>query len=127
MEQFNVEVLKDIHRKVIDKGSAEEQSLRDNVRDEGTLHHIAASSWNISDPVARAAFLLHRVATQHPFMEGNKRTAWTAAMSILRAEGYYIEENSRGIDVFVRRVASGDIEEQDIVKWFKERMRSLAE
>jgi death-on-curing protein len=125
MEPLSVEILKDIHRKVIDKGSVEEQSLRDNVRDEGTLYHIAVSSENVSDPVSKAALLLHRIATQHPFVEGNKRTAWTYAMSILRADGYYIEEKGSNIDVFVRRVASGNVGEKDIAKWLKERMRLL--
>jgi len=127
MEPMSVDVLKDIHRKVIDKGSIDEQSLRDTVRDEGTLYHIATTSEKISDPMKKAAFLLHRIATQHPFMEGNKRTAWVSAMVVLRTNGHYVEETSSNIDRFVRNVASGNIDEKDIIKWLNERKRSLAE
>jgi len=127
MEPFDTEVIKDIHRKVISKGPIEEESLRDCVRDEGTLSYTAISAEKISDPVAMAAFLLHRIATQHPFFEGNKRTAWAAAMCILDVYGHDVEENSILNNAFVRSVASGNVKEKDVAKWLKERMRSLTE
>lgn len=127
MEPLGVEVIKDIHRKVIDKGSFEEQALRESVRDEGTLYHIATSAEKITDPVAKAAFLLHRMATQHPFIEGNKRTAWGIATTLLRIEGYYLDVEDDLIDVYIRKVASGMVKEKEIEKWLKERMRSFTE
>ena len=36
----------------------------------------------------KAAALLHSLATNHPFVDGNKRTAWTAAWLLLGLNGY---------------------------------------
>ncbi|MCL1905312.1 MAG: Fic family protein, partial [Methanomassiliicoccaceae archaeon] len=74
-----VEDLMEMHRYAIDEGPEDEASLRDSVRDEAALYFIAEGANNIEDHFERAAFLMHRIATRHPFYEGNKRTALSAA------------------------------------------------
>ncbi len=112
------ELIKKIHRDAIDAGSDEEQSLRDTIRDEGCLPSICYYDEH-SDPFERAAYYLHRIATRHPFVEGNKRTAFlTASMIIYVDTDFMIEDNKDENDKFVRQIASGLLEENDIVKWF---------
>lgn len=113
------ELIKKIHRDAIEAGSAEEQSLRDTIRDEGCLPSICYYD-NHSDPFERAAYFLHRIATRHPFVEGNKRTAFlTASLIIYTDTDYMIEENRDENNNFVRQIASGALEENDIMKWFE--------
>ncbi|WP_329117947.1 type II toxin-antitoxin system death-on-curing family toxin [Streptomyces sp. NBC_01465] len=40
-----------------------------------------------SDTYEQAAALLHAIATNHPFVDGNKRTAWLAAATFLALNG----------------------------------------
>ncbi|MFD9335206.1 type II toxin-antitoxin system death-on-curing family toxin [Streptomyces sp. NPDC060028] len=39
------------------------------------------------DPYEQAAALLHGIATNHPLVDGNKRTAWLAAATFLSVNG----------------------------------------
>ncbi|MGA5178227.1 type II toxin-antitoxin system death-on-curing family toxin [Streptomyces pseudogriseolus] len=39
------------------------------------------------EPYDQAAALLHALATNHPFVDGNKRTAWLAAATFLALNG----------------------------------------
>jgi len=118
-ETINIEILREIHRYAIDAGSKDEISLRDAVRDEAALFFISEEANTIIDDIRRAAFLLHRIATRHPFIEGNKRTALLAAEDALGASGLSIRESPKIINEVVRKIASGDMEEDEIVLWFK--------
>ncbi|MFJ8003559.1 type II toxin-antitoxin system death-on-curing family toxin [Streptomyces fagopyri] len=40
-----------------------------------------------TDPYEQAAALLHALASDHPFVDGNKRTAWLAAATFLAVNG----------------------------------------
>lgn len=42
-------------------------------------------------PLEKAACLLEAVASLHPFIDGNKRTALLTAYSFLQFEGYYLD------------------------------------
>lgn len=42
--------------------------------------------------VGKAGALLHSLATNHPFVDGNKRTAWTAAWAFLGLNGYRLPD-----------------------------------
>jgi death-on-curing protein len=120
VEFITVGELKKIHRRLIDVGPEDEAPLRDAVRDEATLDFIAIGANKIADPLERAAFLLHRIATWHPFFEGNKRTAFTAADGTLRVYSKMrINESPEKIDVFIRSVASGKTEETEVVSWLE--------
>ncbi|MCX4801255.1 type II toxin-antitoxin system death-on-curing family toxin [Streptomyces sp. NPDC058682] len=52
-----------------------------------------SGSWGSSgtpayeDPYEQAAALLHGIATNHPLVDGNKRTAWLAAATFLAVNG----------------------------------------
>jgi len=45
---------------------------------------------------AKAAALAHSVATTHPFMDGNKRSALGAAATVLRINGFILDVDSEG-------------------------------
>ncbi|MFK0255730.1 type II toxin-antitoxin system death-on-curing family toxin [Streptomyces sp. NPDC090445] len=46
---------------------------------------LGASAY--TDPYEQAAALLHGIATNHPLVDGNKRTAWLAAATFLAVNG----------------------------------------
>ena len=111
-----------IHRIAMDYGGEYERSLRDAVRDEGCLPAICEYDL-YGDPVERAAYYLHRIATRHPYVEGNKRTAYlTALLIIWEGTGGLLKEDQKENDGFVRRVAGGDVPMEDVAAWLRSRI-----
>ncbi|MFE0446296.1 type II toxin-antitoxin system death-on-curing family toxin [Streptomyces fungicidicus] len=75
------------------------------------------------DPYEQAAALLHAIATNHPFVDGNKRSAWLATVTFLAVNGVDLS----GVDqdtayTLVVDVASGAEGE---VRRIAERLRRL--
>ncbi|MGW6574832.1 type II toxin-antitoxin system death-on-curing family toxin [Streptomyces sp. NPDC054945] len=77
------------------------------------------------DPYEHAAALLHALATNHPLVDGNKRTAWLAAATFLAVNGVDLgdadQETAYGL---VIDVAAGH--ESDVAR-IAHRLRSLTE
>ncbi|MEU4487941.1 type II toxin-antitoxin system death-on-curing family toxin [Streptomyces purpurascens] len=65
------------------------------------------------DLYEQAAALLHAIATNHPLVDGNKRTAWPAAATLLGVNGVDLAgcDQDSAYDLVID-VASGD--ESDI-------------
>lgn len=89
---MNRERLMEIHRKAIMCASSDESSLADAVRDEGTLEYILNHCESIKDPYLRAEQYLWCISNWHPFVEGNKRTAWLAAQDTLQGMVFYCDD-----------------------------------
>ena len=67
-----------------------------------------------------AAAYLFGIARNHPFADGNKRTAFVAAYVILRLHGYRVEATQGEIIEFVLSAASGDIDEAGAAMFFRD-------
>lgn len=61
------------------------------IRDRGNLDYLVERINEKEDVFWRAAWAFY-LADQHPFWDGQKRTAFYLADMILRGEGYYIHE-----------------------------------
>ena len=57
------------------------------------------------DCFSKAALAIDYVVNFHPFIEGNKRTAFELAVALLRKGGFKLEDNRETFD-FIRKVAS---------------------
>ncbi|MFQ5624968.1 MAG: type II toxin-antitoxin system death-on-curing family toxin [Paracoccaceae bacterium] len=77
------------------------------------------------NPMARkSAALLHGIATSHGFIDGNKRTAWLMTFLLVRRSGYDLEiRPDDRIDDIVVQVVEGTMTEDQLVQWFKLRLR----
>ena len=60
-----------------------------------------------------AAYLFH-ICQNHPFEDGNKRTAFMAAFVFLDMNGLSLEAPEQEIEPFVRSVAKGEKTKEDI-------------
>ena len=58
-------------------------------------------------PELRAAALLYHVIRNHPFVDGNKRTAWAAMEVQLLLEGFALDLDDDAIYILVNEVAAG--------------------
>ena len=65
------------------------------------------------DLLAKAAALLHSLAINHPFVDGNKRAAWVSTVVVLAYNGVTLDTDDDSAYDFVIAVASGKLTEID--------------
>ena len=67
----------------------------------------------------KAAALMESLIKNHPFIDGNKRTAITSAGIFLQRNGYILETAQRELEQFTLSVVTGKASFEDAVKWFR--------
>lgn len=93
----------------------------EGVRDQGLLETLVEYRVQTASNVfEEAAILLYTIAVDHPFFDGNKRTAFAAAAVVLRFAGYTIIPEMNEIVSFVHTAAIGQKTQAEIEKWLRE-------
>ncbi len=97
------------------------------VRDLGLLESALArpiNQWNYGedDPAVLAAAYAFGVARNHPFVDGNKRTAWVLARLFLAMNGHKLAFTSADAIEIMVSLAAGKIEEEVLANWFRDRL-----
>lgn len=72
----------------------------------------------------KVAVLLHSLVLNHPFQDGNKRTAFTALGLFLHYNGMALEISSTDAENFVVNVADTHVDVETIVDWLQSHARS---
>lgn len=73
----------------------------------------------------KAATLLHSCAMDHPFVDGNKRTAITIAARFLFLNGYELSATNSILEKFVLEVVIKKLDIKPIAVWFKKHSKKL--
>lgn len=73
----------------------------------------------------RISYFIHLVCTLHPFIEGNKRTAFFVASTILASNGLNLRVSLEEADQVLIAVAKGDKTVTEIKKWLMKRCHRL--
>ena len=68
----------------------------------------------------KAAAMMHSLIQNHPFLDGNKRTAITAAALFLRLNKFEFNATNQEVEIFTLTVARGEKEPDEISKWLIE-------
>lgn len=68
----------------------------------------------------KAAALLHGLARNHPFVTGNKRTAWTATAMFYSVNGFDVDVEAGDLIGLTNDVAEGLLGVQDIALTLKD-------
>jgi death-on-curing protein len=76
------------------------------------------------DAAALAAAYAFGIARNHPFVDGNKRTAAVISETFLVLNGYQLEASDAEIVVTFLALAAGELSEVDLAAWFRERVVS---
>jgi len=92
------------------------------VRDASTLESALGRprnqwAYGETDLCALAAAYAYGVARNHPFVDGNKRTAWVLALNDVRIS-FAAEEAVH----MVLALASGALAEAEVAEWFRARL-----
>lgn len=72
-----------------------------------------------------AAAYLFGIAKNHPFVDGNKRTALAAADLFLYFNGFNLEADEDDLIQFVLMVAAGEIDEDGAAAFFRDHIELL--
>ena len=97
------------------------------VRDGGALLSALARPQNLAaygepDAPALAAAYAFGVAKNHPFVDGNKRTAWVLARLFLQKNGVSLNYQDADAVVAMLALAAGEISEDELAEWFRARV-----
>jgi death-on-curing protein len=97
-------------------------------RDEGGLLSALARPQNLAaygDPDAAflAAAYAFGVCQNHPFVDGNKRTAWVLARLFLAKNGQMIDFQDADATVRMLALAGGELSEDEFADWLRERVQ----
>ena len=84
--------------------------------------HLAA--YRRPDAAALAAAYAFGILKNHPFADGNKRTAWLIARLFLALKGYKLTFEPAEAVTTMEGVAAGEIGEARLTRWFRERCRA---
>jgi len=94
------------------------------IRDEGLLESALARPQNLhaySEPDASdlAAAYAFGISANHPFVDGNKRTAFAVSVTFLRLSGHRLTAPMDERVTTFLRLAAGEIGEHELADWFR--------
>lgn len=99
------------------------------IRDEALLDSALARPRNLfayeQSPVFDlAASLAFGLIRNHPFLDGNKRVAFTSAVTFLRLNGWRVDATEVDATVRTLALAAGDMTQADYAGWLKVNSRA---
>lgn len=97
------------------------------VRDRGLLESAMArpqqlAAYGDPDLAGLAAAYAFGIARNHPFIDGNKRTAAVVSESFLIANGHRLDVGDAEVVVTFLALAAGELSEEELAAWFRERI-----
>ena len=111
------------HRQIAEHGGSE------GLRDEGLLLSALARPQNLlaygepaPDLASLAAAYAYGIARNHPFVDGNKRTALVAARTFLILNGVDLEATQDDKVLTFLSLAEGAVSEEELTDWIRKRI-----
>lgn len=83
-------------------------------------------AYGVDDLCALAAAYAFGVARNHAFVDGNKRTAWVLARLFLGLNGVRLQFDPMDAVNRMLALAAGELSEDELAGWFRERVRVTA-
>ena len=97
-------------------------------RDAGALESAMARPQNLAeygepDAAALAAAYAFGIARNHPFVDGNKRTAAVVSETFLALNGHALDSSDAEVVVTFVALAAGELSEEELADWFRGHLR----
>ena len=97
------------------------------IRDQGLLDGALARPKNLAaygepDVAALSASYAFGIARNHPFVDGNKRTALVVCETFIVDNGCSLQASDAELVVLFEALAAGKISEGELAEWFRERV-----
>jgi death-on-curing protein len=119
---LDLEVVQDIH--------AEQLALfggADGLRDQGLLESALARPQNKyaygeADLSVLAAAYAYGIARNHPFVDGNKRTAFASMIVFLDVNGIDLDAPPEQATAVMLSLAAGQVDESGLARWISDNL-----
>lgn len=121
MRYLTAEQVLFIHYRVTEEAGGS-SGVRDTALLESAVHRASAAFGKkdlYPGIFLKAAALMQSLIKNHPFVDGNKRTAITAASVFLSINGKRLVAANANLERFTMKVASGNTGIEEIAGWFK--------
>ena len=94
------------------------------IRDENLLESALAApvnhfEYDKADVFVLAATYAHALTSNHPFVDGNKRTAFAAAGIFLELNGYLLTASELDAVLAVLALSRGDMNAEEFCNWLR--------
>ena len=99
------------------------------IRDETLLESALArpqqiASYGDPDPFDLAATYMVGIISNHPFVDGNKRTGFLVGFTFLDRHGLEISASEAEVFEIVTAIAAGTLNEADVANWLRANVTS---
>ena len=111
---------------VVHEDQIEQHGGSKGLRDEALLESAlfrARNRWEYGEEVdlaGLAAAYAYGLATNRPFVDENKRTAFQVAYAFLRVNGARIEAEEPEVVDLMRALAAGEVSESELADWIRD-------
>ena len=109
-----------IHQEQLDEHGGLPGLKDDNALEAALARPLHKQAYGEEDVFVLAAAYLYGFAKNHPFSDGNKRTAYLAAFTFLVINGYILEAEQAVIVEFVLSVAAGEMDEDGVTRFLRD-------
>ena len=101
----------------------------DGVRDQGLFESAMVrpqnrAAYGEADAASLAANYAFSIARNHPFIDGNKRTALVVSELFLAKNGLLVDSRDAETLAVFLDLAAGELTEDELAGWFRERIKS---
>lgn len=114
--------VEEVHDAIIARGGGERGILHRGSL-EAAIERARWGPFHTGDLAERAALLVRGVIRDHPFVDGNKRTAYETADILLRFNGYRLVVDREEVVEMMVEIAKGDVDLARITRWLRKNMR----
>lgn len=110
---------------VVHRTQVDEHGGHHGVRDESLLESALGrprNRWGYDEDVDLAdlaASYAHGIARNHPFLDGNKRTAFMAAYTFLDVNGLALDAPEAEAVAAMRALSTGELGEEEFAEWLR--------
>lgn len=116
---------------IIHDAQLAEHGGRKGLRDRGLLQSALArprnrAAYGKADIADLAAAYGYGLARNHPFVDGNKRTAFVCVELFLRLNGYILTAGNTDCVITMLQVAAGTLSEKAFASWLRKNMKKKA-
>ena len=94
---------------------------------EGGIDLALYSAWEESqgDPVKHLVLAFYNLIINHPFINGNKRTATITAEILLGLNGYELTASDKELLELALKVSNNEVSKDYVIEWFKRNTRKI--
>ena len=128
MRYFTLEEMLYLHDRVI-KRTGGRAGIRSLALLESAIYRPASTFGGedlYPDLFSKAAALVHSLVNNHPFTDGNKRTAYAAGARFLFVNGYTVRAMQRSVVKFLLDVEAKKLSPNIIAVWFRRHAKQSA-